>query len=112
MVMVGATPREWCNSEPLGPFPSVTAAKEAVRQACLEWAEQYDQLECGTHDDYCERYTLITVGETVQPVLKITPSVRLKSSELEEPELPEPPSPAFKVKREKKWPYQITIRSR
>ena len=76
-VMQGA-PEVWCESETLGPFPTLQQAEAAIRKNSIEWMDGGEH-EIGTWDDWCEPYMIVQRVKTLNPSITVTASVRLKN---------------------------------
>ena len=78
-VMIGETPRDWCEMQPLGPFETEAWARLAIRDDIADTLDGCDMLSTGKQPDWCERYTIVEEINSFQPSLEVTAKITLKN---------------------------------
>ena len=78
-VMTGK-PEVWCETQPKL-FGSIKQAENFIRKDSKEWMEDNEELEIGTHEDWCEPYYILEIKKSFQPVVKISAEINLKNHE-------------------------------
>jgi len=77
-VMIGETPEEWCNDQPLGPFESENQARRAIREDVRDAIDGSDMIKEGYDPNYCEKYHLVEYVKAFRPALNTTVKITLK----------------------------------
>ena len=78
-VMIGDTPRDWCERQPLGPFESEAKVRKAIRDDIADTLDGCKMLSTGKQPDWCERYTIVEQIKSFQPCLDVTAKIALKN---------------------------------
>ena len=78
-VMIGETPRDWREMQPLGPFESKSKARKAIRDDIADTLDGCEMLSTGKQPDWCERYTIVEEINSFQPSLDVTAKITLKN---------------------------------
>lgn len=80
-IMCGHNPKEWCDSQPIGPFTSDKKAKDEIREIVLKTTRGNTELDMTDPDDYYEYYSVVKVTSIVKPKIKVEVKVSLSSLE-------------------------------
>lgn len=79
-VFIGATPKDWSETNALGPFTSEAKARAAIRENLNEALEGCETLSPGVDDDWAEQYHIMEMVKSFSPVVTAKVSVSLPVS--------------------------------